>query len=372
MVKTVLLYLCFSGFLLQADAQVNLTLQVPPTGVVQKNQLWNIVLVNTGNEILTVSVGLSLLNAVDNRPVMTALSKTILLGKGARQLGTNDVAPVLYNYLSALFNVDRSPNGFLPIGNYKACYTVYQMKSTQSVLAEDCIPVEVLPLSPPLLYNPEDGSTVSTPYPQFSWLPPVPLSLFSNLSYDLLVVEQLPGQSSNDAIQQNIPVYNTSNIKGLFINYPASFKSLDTGHLYAWKVIAKNENEFTAQSDVWTFRIGKTTLSRVLPLNGDAFVKLKRGTGTGYIQCRGHLLFEYDNDAGDTLIRYNIVDAGEGKGVAVKTGSTAVQRGQNFIEMDLTHDEKLAPGKLYLLELLNSRKEIWGTRFTYSNAESVE
>jgi hypothetical protein len=256
MYKKLLIVLVFINMAIITRAQVTFSLQVPPIGVVQKSQLWNMVLVYTGDVPADVYVGLSFLSVKDNRPVMTATTRPFVLTNGARQLSAVDISPVQYNYLSSVFDVDRNPDGFLPIGNYKACYTIYRTdKNITTPLAEDCIPVEVQPLSPPLLNTPADAGAIETPYPQFTWLPAVPLNLFSNLNYDLLVVEVLPGQTKGDAIQKNLPVYNIDFCKTPFNNYPASNKSLDTGRTYAWRVVAKNDNDFVAQSEVWTFKV---------------------------------------------------------------------------------------------------------------------
>ena len=237
-------------------AQVTLSLLTPPEGVIQKSQLWNMALVYTGDGSLGVYIKLSLLGARDNRPLMTAVTKTIYLTRGARQLNATDISPVQYNYVSPLFNIVQGADGFLPIGNYKACYTVYKMDNELVIpLAEDCMPVEVQPLSPPLLHNPADTTGIDSPFPQFNWLPAVPINLFSDLNYDLLLVEVLPGQAKADAIQKNLPVYNINYCKTSFNNYPASMKGLDTGKIYAWKVVAKNADEPVAQSEVWTFKV---------------------------------------------------------------------------------------------------------------------
>lgn len=258
-----------SVIVLTTTAQVSFSLQVPPVGVVQKSQLWNMALIYTGNSPMSVYVSLSLLNANDNRPVMGAETAVITLTRGAKQVNATDLGPIQYNYLSPSFNADRNPDGFLPFGIYKACYTVYKKDHEMIVpLAEDCIPVEVQPLSPPLLNSPDDASSIETPYPQFTWLPAVPLNLFTDLNYDLLLVEVLPGQTKGDAIQKNLPVYNINYCKTPFNNYPGSNKSLDTGRTYAWKVVAKNQDDFVDQSEIWTFTVHGNNSVKTIPLTG--------------------------------------------------------------------------------------------------------
>ena len=220
------------------QAQISMTLQVPPAGVLVKNQLWNMLLVNSGASSTTVRVQLSLLDEKNNQPVLTAISAPLLLTRGARQVQAKDLSPIQYSYNGPSFHADEDPNGLLPVGSYQACYTVMVSDKGTVVRVENCIQVNVDPLSPPLLNTPADEGLLYTPYPQFTWLPPAPVGLFNDLSYDLVVVEVLPGQGKADAIQQNIPVYSAGFVKNLYMNYPSSYRSLDTSRLYAWRIIA--------------------------------------------------------------------------------------------------------------------------------------
>src|SRR6186713_935075 len=170
-------------------AQITMTLQVPPTGVLVKNQLWNMLLVNSGSAGVVVRINMVLLDERSNQPVLTASSVPVLLARGARQLQAKDLGPIQYVYNSPAFHADQDPNGMLPAGSYQACYTVGGVEKLSAPRAENCIQVNVDPLSPPLLNTPADEGSLYTSYPQFTWLPPTPIGLFSDLSYDLIVVE---------------------------------------------------------------------------------------------------------------------------------------------------------------------------------------
>lgn len=344
MYKRIWTLVCAAGLAIGLKAQVTLSLQVPPTGVIQKNQLWNMVLVYTGDSPADVYVGLSFLSLKDNRPVMTAITRPFILSRGARQLSAADISPIQYSYLSAVFDADRSPDGFLPIGAYKACYTVYKNdKRVATPLAEDCIPVEVQPLSPPLLNTPADAANIETLYPQFTWLPAVPLNLFSNLNYDLLVVEIWPGQTKGDAIQKNLPVYNVNNSKTPFDNYPASNKSLDTGRVYAWRVVAKNDNEFVAQSDIWTFKIigQNKEKENAAPLH--ATYALIQNELEGVFQVTEGVLrvkyFSYDK-AFESLVVFT-----DESGQMVRKEKQKIKQGDNYVDFKI--NSSFQAGKLY-------------------------
>ena len=342
------------------QAQISMSLQVAPAGVVQKAQLWNMVLVNTSSTSVAVYINLSLLSISDNRPLMTATARSIVLNKGAKQIAAADIAPIQYNYLSSVFNIDRNPDGFLPIGNYKACYTVYKIGNEGNVpLAEDCIPVEVQPLSPPLLNTPADNDSIETPYPQFTWLPPVPLNLFSDLNYNLLLVEVLPGQTKGDAIQKNVPVYNAY-AQTPFNNYSASGKSLDTGKTYAWKVVARNADEPVAQTDIWTFKVGSIPATTKIPFDGS------------YILLQNDLKAVY-NIIGDSIhVKYfsyekthaaPIVFADQG-GQLIYQQTQQIKPGDNYFDLKLSR--RLDMGEVYLISITGLDNKKHAVRFSIS------
>src|SRR5436190_811787 len=79
-------------------------------------------------------------------------------------------------------------------GRYQACYTVVNAQKGELTLVENCITVNVDPLSPPLLNTPADEDKLLTAYPQFTWLPPTPIGLFNDLGYAMVLVEVFPGQ----------------------------------------------------------------------------------------------------------------------------------------------------------------------------------
>jgi hypothetical protein len=342
-----------------ALAQVSLVLQVPPTGVLLKNQLWNMALINSGSTISSVTVQLTLLDAASGMPVMTATTHPIFLSRGSNPVTAKDVAPVQYDYLSPIFT-DRDPNGFLPAGNFKACYTVLQTIHGDIPLTEDCIPLEVQPLSPPQLNTPADTSVVETAYPQFSWLPPTPVNLFGNLNYQLILVEVRPDQGAYQAIQQNIPVYNVSHLQDPVNLYPASGKPLDTGTLYAWRVLVLNDEQYIDQSDVWTFKLAtpKTTVPMV---PGGNFISLRsskeRSVAVQELKSDtiGVKYYSFDRDHTDT-VTFSSAD-----GKVVQRVVQPVAYGPNFFTYVLNDGFKKST--LYRVQVADIRKNLYSASF---------
>lgn len=364
MYKKGLIIIC--GLLLGAlslRAQISMTLQVPPTGVLMKSQLWNMMLVNAGATPVTVRAQLVLSDERNNQPVMTATTGPIVLSRGARQLQVKDLGPIQYDYSGPSFHADQDPNGLLPVGSFQACYTVALSGKGGSSLVENCIQVNVDPLSPPLLNTPADEGSLYTPYPQFTWLPPTPVNLFNDLSYDLIVVEVLPGQATADAIQQNIPVYNAGFVKNLYSNYPSSYKALDTGRLYAWRIVALNNGQPATMSDIWTFRV--TTPDKPgLRKSEEPYIELKRGLDPSVASVGRTLKFTYDNVPADSVISYTITSMEEAGNPVVQQGQMRLNRGRNFLDLVLVG--RYAERKAYQFSFVSGRNESWTVKFIAS------
>jgi hypothetical protein len=351
----------FMFLFLGSQAQLSFSAQQPPSGIVQKNQLWNITLINSGNSQLTVTIGLSLFDAKNDELIMTAYTRPLMLTTGIRQLNAGDVAPVDYHYLSPALDMDRLPGAFLPVGEYRACYTMLSdTKTSESPLAEDCISLEIAPLSPPQLNLPADSGTVQTPYPQFNWLPPAPIVLFNELNYDLFVTEVQQGQSAYVAIQENLPVYVAHHLTFNSFNYPASNKSLDTGKIYAWRIVAKNGETFSAQSDVWTFSVASKKPEQPVPANGTYFeLKNENSFPTSGIIPDNILGIKYYSYDQTHVANIQFLDE---QGKIIKEVTRNVQYGDNFLVFKL--DNHFSEGKLYSIEIADLQSSHFKASFS--------
>lgn len=364
MKRSLYLYLVLTMLAFRTAAQVSMTVQLPPVGVLQKAQLWNIVLVSAADRPLNVKVTLRLMDAQTNQPVLTGITRTVILSKGAKQLRIGDVMPVQYEYLSAA--IDRSVNGMLPAGSYMACYSLLVVNDKEgNQPGEDCIPFAVEPVSPPLLNTPANESVLESRLPQFTWLPPAPLNMFNDLNYEMTLVEVRPGQSPLEAIQQNIPVYRAPRLRNMFVNYPAGAVALDTAKQYAWTIVARNGSLFAAQTEVWTFRI--KGVHKPLNARNGAYVQLRKELDGTVISCSS-LRCEYSNETADSTVRYEVI-ALENNNNVVNTGTLAVKRGANNLDVPLK--KGLDDGKSYLFRLRNTRNEYWQVKFIYTREDQL-
>lgn len=356
----------------KSHAQLVVNLQLPPMALTIKSQLWTMALINTSGSALRLKADITLTDQTNNVLVMTASTGELLLAPGTRQMQAVDFMPLVYNVTSSAYNIDNNPNGFLPVGHFTVCYQFTKITGDNvEFLTDECENIEIEPLSPPILVYPEEEAVLEMTRPVFSWLPPAPLNLFSNLSYDFRLVEVLTTQSPADAVQQNIALYAVSNIAIQSIPYAEGLPALDTGRLYAWQVTAKNNNSFIAKSDVWTFRIGHFSEQEEILNSGQSYAKLKQDGSINYFLCTGQLKFQYDNYFNEDSIQVSIIDMADPQTViSLDSNYIRLEPGQNLIKLDLTEHPGFTNNHLYHLVLLNSRQEKWTGKFLFKRNDN--
>jgi hypothetical protein len=351
--------------------QVLINLQLPPSGVMVKSQLWNFSLINTSTTVYDIQVEVTLTDVATNQRILTGTSRLIQLPRGAKVIKPSDVTPVTYNVTGP--GVDASPDGFLPIGRFMTCFSVLRVNSDVSErLAEECETIEVEPVSPPMLVLPADSDHIEQDRPLFTWIPPTPFTFFANLRYNLTLVEVAAMQTGATALQQNVPLLSQSGLGTTSFQYPLSSPALDTGKIYAWQVSATNNSSVVAQSDVWTFRIRYPGLDTTTSVSKDGFyARLKREENASYVLSYGKVNFEYVNAYNNAAVQLRLLDISGPvrRTVQLDSSSYAMLPGQNLRTLDLTGNG-LTSGHVYLLELTNLTGEHWYLKFQYRKPDS--
>ena len=362
--KSLLILVLLMGWRLQA--QVVVTLQLPPLGLTIKPQLWNMTFINTSGASMAVEIQMVMTDAGTGQTVLTATAPSVILPAGTKVINAGMVSPVTYT-AGAGYNIDANPNGFLPVGVFNICYTITQWTHDISAqVAEECVTAEIEPISPPQLIQPGDSDRVIVRRPFFTWLPPTPYNLFSNLMYDFLLVQVQPTQSGADAIQQNIPVYLQSNITFTSLQYPLSMPELDTGKIYAWRVTAKNNFSPIANSEVWSFTIHQPMSDTARISNKGLYAPLRREQNASYTISGNTLHFLYQHELNSPSVQIKIADVSRStqQEVSLDSPVLAVKYGANYMSLDLGNSG-LVNKHMYVLTLVNDRNESWFLKFEY-------
>lgn len=259
-------------------AQVQIQSFLPTVGLVQKNQLWNLVIVNGTTQPMTGRLELVLKNRKDGSEVLTATTSGFTLSVGSLQVNINKLNPVQYNYIGM---EPGGLNDLLPVGSYSVCFSfVKQNGIKQNLAAQECFAFDVEPLSPPSLLQPADSSLLKMQPSQFTWTPPSPLTMIKNLNYEIVITEVREGQKSNEAVQNNIPFYSVS-LKKNFLGYSASMPPFEKDKWYAWQVVAKDNSGYAAKTETWTFRVQPPDSVKKDPASTSYLVLREDDTRTG-------------------------------------------------------------------------------------------
>jgi len=294
-----------------------------------KAQLWNLMVSNTGAPI-QARIQLNLVDLQNHQSVLTAASAPFQVPKGASIVQIQMLEPITYSYNSPTV-ADRTPNGPLPAGQYQVCYQLLTTTETgQGVVAEDCEEVAVEPLTPPLLTMPEDDSVVTTPQPNFTWMPPTPLNMFSNLTYVVLISEVNEGQSLTDAIQKNLPVQQAQELRQPFLSYPLTGPQLEPGKTYAWQVVALDGATYAAKSDVWSFKTAGKKDS--VGINSSMYIVMDGHSGGVGLADSSMLYVKYVSGLSVYTSAVTIKDL---RGNVVMTTQVKIKQGDNYLNIPL-------------------------------------
>jgi hypothetical protein len=349
-------------------AQVTMQPLVPQTGAFQKSQLWNMLVVNNSPGTASCSLVLSLQDRETGTEAMSATSTDFIIEKGPKQLSAASIGPIQYTYFS--FAGDNNMDGFLPVGSYNACYKLLGGEGGVVVLAEACVPFDVAPLSPPALITPIDSSVLQIQPAMFTWQPPAPLVMFQQLHYELIIAEVLPGQTPQEAVELNAPVYTDLNEQSNIMNYTGAYPSLEKGKWYAWQVVALDGGNYAAKTEVWDFMIDTATIvNNIVKLA--PYIQMKKEGFQKGVAPNNILKVSYTNETTDSTATIQIIDPSsqDKKHYEFKV---PVKKGENLIEYDLGTLMPIKEGKAYVAQIINSRNERWFLQFqvhAYGNKE---
>lgn len=331
-------------------AQVQIQSTIPSVGLVQKNQLWNLVLINGTNQAMDGRIELLIRDPQSGIELMTAATTVFTLPKGSAQLNVNRLSPIQYNYLG--MEPDKTISGLLPAGAYLACYSFVRSAGEKSdVIATECIRFDVEPISPPMLIYPADSSVLDVQPAQFNWTPPLPATLFSQLRYELLVAEIRPGQKAAEALQSNLSFYNTAGIVQNLQTYPAALPRFENDKWYAWQIIARDDKRYAAHSEAWVFKVNQPVNLPGTPEMPDYLVLSETAdrSGIGFVTGKRLYIKYYSFDKEhETTVRF------------LTTGRKVVQEvkqklvyGDNFLHFTLPRS--FVTGTTYIIEIIDQR-----------------
>lgn len=356
------------AFVITGKSQVYIQTTLPTTGLVQINQLWNLVLINSSTGSIDAKLNLVLRDRVNGIELLTATSGRFTLSKGTMPVNISTLNPIQYNYLAV--DVSDIANGLLPAGAYTACYSITRvMGEKQEFINEECVHFDIEPLSPPMLVYPQDSSELEAIPTQFTWTPPVPTLMLKRLQYEVLIAEVKPDQKAEEALQDNVSFYSTSGLTNNLLMYPASLPAFEKEKWYGWQVVARDGRTYAGKSEAWVFKVKKE--SRVeLIIRGTPFVRMKQDNPELGIAPNGVLKLAYFNRTADSTARIILYDISESEEKGrFSSVIVPVVAGENQLQISLKRIVALSEDKIYRAEIVSSTGERSSMLFRIKNFE---
>jgi hypothetical protein len=341
-----------------AFAQVSIQSILPATGMIQKNQLWNLVMINSTASSVSGKIELVLYDRQTAREVLTASTSSFILAKGSVLLSISQLNPIQYNYIG--IEPDRNLNGILPAGAYNVCYSFIQTAGVkQELLAEECVAFDVEPLSPPVLSFPMDSSITEITPAQFSWIPPSPIGMIQQLRYELLITEVKPGQKPAEAIADNVPFFSTASLQSNFFSYPAASPVFEKEKWYAWQVIARDNKNYAGKTEVWTFKVTEPSKPKT-PQQSLSYIVLKDEQAKAQYQIDDRNLYvKYHSYLPSQQTTFDIFN---NEGVLVQSIKQNVVYGDNFLHFELNRN--FHSDHLYTIKVAGQYNRIYSASFS--------
>lgn len=327
------LFLIFFSFtFITSKAQVAISSTIPNSGILTRAQLWNVLLINNNTNTLNCKLEVVVMHKYTSIIEFTGSSNFFELKPGTMQTNSNVLMPITYNQANSTnLNLD---NSFLPIGSYNICYKLLQLIDVTTQIAEECINVDIVPLSPPILTQPINNAELKTQPLNFTWVPPSPIALFNNLKYELNVVEVLQNQAPNEAIQYNIPFYYRNNLSNCIVNFEASTNNFEKNKTYAWQIVAIDNNGLRFYSEVNKFRLEDNKIDKIQ--KNVVFTVLSKNENKTELNIDEFVLpIKFYSDTKDYKIEFLILNSKE---EVLQRIVKYVEYGDNYLYIDLNKD----------------------------------
>lgn len=261
-------------------------------------------------------------------------------------------------YLDKSFEEYYKSVGNFPPGVYEICITILcpTPPMCENSIGEEhiflCQEVEVIEPTPLILTNPSDGEKLNHILPFFQWIPPMPISNRIPLQYRMKLVKLEEGQSGEDAMYRNRPIFQSEMLDVPSHQYLSSYYTLEKGQKYAWMVDAYAKGKFLTNSEVWEFEIVPDLI-----FNEAYLLKTNSDNGTlAWNKSRIKLGFETNYPLNTGAV--NKVTSYQNNQILTSYGLDVqnIHLGKNIIELDLYQLGFIETG-VYFIEIdLGSEK----------------
>jgi hypothetical protein len=304
-----------------------------------------------------------------NSSMRFSYSFTTVLNAGVTMFSRDKATSPIWDFSSSalqelFFNYRK-----LPQGTYEYCVEVSVHNNSGDISGQipinDCIYQRVDDIFLINLIDPENNAKIYEHYPMLSWIVNYPFA--SELSYRVRVAELKEGQSDENAITRNNPVYQDNNVLSTGIVYPVTAKPLEIFQPYVWTVDAYYKGILLGGAEVWKFTIIEDSLLKNIPRE-QSYYEFATHNGDTRLYAVGELKLKYLSDLADNVLSLQLLDVND-KEVKLPSNEIKLKAGDNRILIPLKDRSGVKHFKKYNLHITTKDNKSFIVPFVYVNPD---
>jgi hypothetical protein len=342
-----------------SKAQVAINLFSFPAKQFFIDDLWKTVIINASTSPVTAYIQLTISDN-NHASILTVTTSLQNLSPGLNHLTSTEGLSGKWIYGNTTSAAILQQTGRLPYGAYVFCVTVFSNMNKQ--LGVNCIEPEVAPMTPPQLSSPYNTEAIEIKNPVLTWIPPRPVEQGIIVSYNLRLVEMQSSQNSSEALLQNPPLLNLTDLTNTYLNYPVSAPELKSGSTYAWQVGASYEGYNLGTTDIWTFTV---KVKEEPPMDDIIYPFVSKKSDAKFYVSHGIFRFAYDNKANEKELTYKITGTDKKQEKLLSLPQVILKSGVNKVQVDIRKNAALKKNEYYNLEVKDSKGKIYKLLYYY-------
>ncbi|MFT6128714.1 MAG: hypothetical protein ACJATN_000427 [Neolewinella sp.] len=350
--------ICLSNL---AAQRVEIISLAPGFGQVTAAQFTMVSVTNTGTEDHRGTL-ITTLTDLGGETVAELRSYPLTINAG-QSLSSLDVSwPSRMTYGRSTASQSFARTGILGFGEFNICTAFIDNQGAR--LGRTCTERASVPAVQFSLVYPYDEMKIADDRPVLNWENIGQYGIAeSNLSYSILLVEQLPGQSAATALETNLPLLSRERLRTNSLLYPIGARQLRPGKTYAWRVLAYAGERELIGSQQWTFQLAEEVTEASVSVAKSYAMLDTRINNRPYLFADA-IQFGFDNNEGVKTLSYKIINLDKG-GKPVKHLPPVTEIGPGLNTIDLpTKGLGLQKEQLYQLEVSTPRGQQYFLQFT--------
>lgn len=354
--KYKLLFVVLLIFTEARTQSITINLNEPTSPTTSLSNIFNFTLINSGSLAYNMQWNGSVFRGT--QLVARGSSQTLQVSQGVMQCNTS-TANFQFNGLDM-----NSIYQDLTFGHYKICIDVNIIFSGGGEqILDECTEFDVVPLTPPFLIYPFDGSVINEPNPMLQWSAPAPNNITNEILYRLKLVELLPNQNPYQAIVNNFSLIDIQLNSVNQLLYPFTSPILENGKTYAWRISSKTASYDFGYTETWVFKYALPPIDSVKFVK-EPFIVLSEASKGNYTTSEKKLYLQLDELYNRSTLLFKLYNNNNVEVAIDCDSSINTTQGDNRVIIDFNTCTHLPTGN-YRLEVINKSGKVYSLRFKY-------